>query len=150
YRKYRVAKTKSTALLTVSGLQTKTRLRIAVMDDYDGLVWRVADNGDLDAFRRAGSRLPGARSGTVVDLEVTIWGLRGVWLPTVGQPLSITFTGRNAERLSSDLRYNVAQSTAAAPGGLQPGDQYTIRTIVDPGQPNLDGLSIAPQPSTSS
>jgi len=150
YRKYRVAKKKSVALLTVSGLTARTRLRIAVMDDYDGLVWRVAGNGDLDAFRRVGSRLPGARSGTVENLKVTIRGLQGVWLPTVGQPLGITFTGRDAERLTSDLRYNIAHSTAAEPAGLQPGDQYTIRTIVDPSQPNVDGVSIAPQPSTSS
>jgi Transglutaminase-like superfamily/TgpA N-terminal domain len=150
YRKYRVAKTKSAALLTVSGVTTKTRLRIAVMDDYDGLVWRVADNGDLDAFRRAGSSLPDTKSGTVEDLKVTIRGLKGVWLPTVGQPLSITFTGRNAGQLTSGLRYNVAQSTAAEPGGLRPGDQFTLRTTVDPGQPNVDGMAIAPQPSTSS
>ena len=150
YRKYRAAKAKSTALLTVEGVTTKTRLRIAVMDDYDGLVWRVADNGDLDAFRRAGSRLPDARHGTVANLDITIQGLQGVWLPTVGQPLGITFTGRNADRLASDLRYNVAQSTAAVPGGLQRGDQFTIRTAVDPSQPDLDGMSIAPQPVTSS
>lgn len=150
YRKYRAAKTKSAALFTVSGVTAKTRLRIAVMDDYDGLVWRVADNGDLDAFRRAGSRLPNARSGTVENLTVTIQGLQGVWLPTVGQPIGITFTGRNAGSLASGLRYNVAQSTAAEPGGLQRGDQFTIRTTVDPSRPNLDGLSVAPQPAPSS
>lgn len=150
YRKYRVAKTKSAPLLTVSGVTAKTRLRIAVMDDYDGLVWRVADNGNLDAFRRAGSRLPDPQSGIEANLKITIRGLTGVWLPTVGQPLSITFSGSRAEQLASDLRYNVAQSTAATPGGLQPGDEYTMRTIIDPSQPNLDGMSIAPQPSTSS
>jgi hypothetical protein len=150
YRKYRVAKTKSAPLLTVSGVTAKTRLRIAVMDDYDGLVWRVADNGNLDAFRRAGSRLPDAESGIEEKLKITIRGLTGVWLPTVGQPLSITFSGSRTEQLASDLRYNVAQSTAATPGGLQPGDEYTMRTIIDPSQPNLDGMSIAPQPSTSS
>jgi Transglutaminase-like superfamily/TgpA N-terminal domain len=150
YRKYRAAKTQSAALFTVYGVTAKTRLRIAVMDDYDGLVWRVADNGDLDAFRRAGSELPEQRSGTVENLKVTVRGLQGVWLPTVGQPQSITFTGRDAGRLASGLRYNVAQSTAAEPGGLHPGDQFTIRTTVDPSQPNVDGMAITPQPATSS
>jgi transglutaminase-like putative cysteine protease len=150
YRKYRAVKTKSAPLLTVSGVTVKSRLRIAVMDDYDGLVWRVADNGNLDAFRRAGSKLPDARGGTVENLTVTVQGLRGVWLPTVGQPLSITFAGRNAERLASQLRYNVAQSTAAVPGGLRAGDQFTIRATVDPSRPNLDGMAIAPQAAPSS
>jgi hypothetical protein len=150
YRKYRAAKAMSAALLTVSGVTAKTRLRIAVMDDYDGLVWRVADNGNLDAFRRAGSQLPDQRNGAVETLKVTVRGLQGVWLPTVGQPLSITFSGHNAGQLASDLRYNIAQSTAAEPGGLQPGDQYTIRTTVDPTQPNLDGTAIEPQPAPSS
>ena len=147
YRKYRGTKTQSAALLTVSGVTTRTRLRIAVMDDYDGLVWRVADNGNLDAFRRAGSVLPEHRSGTVENLKVTVRGLQGVWLPTAGQPLGITFTGRDAGRLATDLRYNVAQSTAAEPGGLRSGDQYTIRTTVDPSQPNVDGRAITPQPA---
>ena len=150
YRKYRAPKARSTALLTVDGVTATTRLRIAVMDDYDGLVWRVADNGDLDAFRRVGSRLPEASHETVVNLEVTIQGLQGVWLPTAGQPLGISFSGRDADRLASDLRYNVAQSTAAVPRGLRRGDQFTIRTAVDPDQPDLDGMSIAPQPASSS
>lgn len=150
YRKYRAPKARSTALLTVEGVTTKTRLRIAVMDDYDGLVWRVAANGDLDAFRRVGSQLPETRHKAVANLDITIQGLQGVWLPTAGQPLGITFTGRNADRLASDLRYNVAQSTAAVPGGLQRGDRFTIRTAVDPSQPDLDGMSIAPQPAPAS
>jgi transglutaminase-like putative cysteine protease len=149
YRKYRVAKTRSAALFTVDGVHAKTRLRVAVMDDYDGLVWRVADNGNLDAFRRAGTKLPDASHGTVENLDVTIQGLQGVWLPTVGDPLGITFTGANANRLASRLRYNVAQSTAAVRGGLHRGDTFTIRTSVDAGQPNLDGTTIAPQPATS-
>jgi hypothetical protein len=149
YRKYRVPKTRSAALLTVDGVTAKTRLRIAVMDDYDGLVWRVADNGNLDAFRRAGTKLPDTGGGTIENLDVTIQGLQGVWLPTVGAPLGITFTGRNADRLAAALRYNVAQSTAAVRGGLHRGDTFTIRAAVEPGQPNLDGTAIAAQPAAS-
>ena len=150
YRKYRAPKARLTPLLTVTGVTARTRLRIAVMDDYDGLVWRVADNGNLDAFRRVGDRLPDAGHHAVANLDITIQGLQGVWLPTAGQPLGITFAGRNATRLASDLRYNVAQSTAAVPGGLRRGDRFTLRTAVDPSQPNLDGTAIAPQPASSS
>lgn len=150
YRKYRFAKNRSAAVLSITGVTTKTRLRIAVMDDYDGLVWRVADNGNLDAFRRAGSELPATGGGTVETLKVTVLGLQGVWLPTVGQPLSIRFSGPNADRLAANLRYNVAQSTAAEPGGLHRGDHFTLRTTVDASRPNVDGMSIAPQPAPSS
>ncbi len=147
FRKYRATGKQSTPLLKVDGVRVPTRLRIAVMDDYDGLVWRVADNGDLDAFRRAGSQLPGGGEGTVENLKVTIQGLQGPWLPTAGQPLGIDFAGPNATRLASNLRYNVAQATAAVPGGLQRGDSFTLRTTVDPKRPSVDGLEIAPQPA---
>jgi hypothetical protein len=144
FRIYRVKKNQNQPLLRVDGVTTKARLRIATMDDYDGLVWRVGDAGALDAFRRVGTSLPDGTSRTSETITVTIKNdLHSVWLPLIGQPSQIKFDGADAGELASNLRYNSAQSTAADSSELHKGDRFTMKTLVT-ADSTVDGVSIAP------
>ncbi|HCX85451.1 MAG TPA: hypothetical protein DHV14_10045, partial [Micrococcales bacterium] len=108
-----------------------TRLRTAVMDSYDGVVWTTSvssgtggqSSGD---FRRvAGER---AVLGDPVALDVTVRGLTGVWLPTVGSMRRFDAT----PELRDALRYNDATTSAVLVDGLSEGDTYRIEAAVEP------------------
>ena len=57
----------SKQLITTTGLASGTRVRIAAMDTYDGLVWGVANaeagTSSFGGFQRIGTTLPGAGGG---------------------------------------------------------------------------------------
>ncbi len=83
-------------LFTVAGAPAGTRVRIATMDHYDGMVWGASD----DALPGAGGRLVPAgvlhhrqpRRGHAGRATVTIGeGYDGVWLPTIGALRSLDF-----------------------------------------------------------
>ncbi len=128
-------------LFSVKGAPTGSLVRIATMDEYDGIVWgfgaasgtRAA--GPSDAFQRYGTSIPAAVTGPVQHLTVTIGSLRGVWVPEVGQATRISFSGAAADRLTAGFRYDPATSTAAEPGGLSSGDRYKL-VSVDAGRPS--------------
>lgn len=136
-------------LLTVSGaLPAKARIRVATMDDYDGLVYGVA--GDPSAstspsgwFRRVGSRIPVETGGEPVTVDVKVGAYSGVWLPDIGSVRAVTFTGPRASVQRTALRYNLATDTAAVPGALVgEGDSYRLEAVV-PVEPGADALRSA-------
>ncbi len=139
-----------TTLFTIEGVPAGSRVRMAVLDRYDGVVWGasnsaqgndqpgVADN----TYQRVSSVIDNPVQGRPVDARVTVgpgWG--GVWLPTVGALRSIDFLS-DEERLSESFRYNLATSSAVVPGGLRQGDIYTFTAVSPP-----DDLS--PQAATA-
>ncbi len=124
-----------TTLFTIEGVPTGSRVRIAVLDRYDGVVWGASNNAQPGrrqttptSASRASSTTP-SRAGPV-DARVTIgpgWG--GVWLPTVGALQTLDFLSDDRERLSESFRYNLATSSAVVPAGVQPGDVYTFTAV---------------------
>ncbi|WP_311836007.1 transglutaminase-like domain-containing protein [Cellulomonas fimi] len=157
YRRY-VKEWKDAALLTVRGLPAGTPVRIATMDAYDGVVWNVSDGDAAEgsgAFRRVGATLPRTLEGQDVSVEVEVLELPGVWLPTVGEPTSITIgaagtsgpartagsangsgqaaTSRTAGAAAGtheQLRFNDATGAAVLTGGLREGLRYTVDAVV--------------------
>ena len=123
-------------LFDVQGVEAGTRVRIATMDHYDGMVWGATDNAlpgpADDSFQRVSSTIDNPVEGKEVDVTVTLGeGYRGVWLPTVGALTSMDFETGDARARSEVFRYNLATSTAVVPTGLQPGDRYSF-TAVEP------------------
>lgn len=128
-----------TVVFTVSSVAEPTRLNLAVLDSFDGVVWTVADPdaaGGVE-FRPVGSRSPDptptdfGTSNTseviraqfeIVDLGAP--GLPEVFLPTPGWPLAIDFGS------PADVRMNLRTGTAAVPGGLERGVRFTVQTRV--------------------
>jgi hypothetical protein len=135
-----------TTLFTIEGVPTGSRVRIAVLDSYDGVVWgasNVAQPGDQpgdrrsdqpgvvdDTYQRVSTVIDNPVAGDAVDARVTIgpgWG--GVWLPTVGALQALHFVAGDTEELSESFRYNLATSSAVVPAGLRPGDVYTFAAV---------------------
>jgi transglutaminase-like putative cysteine protease len=139
FRSYEKPPTAADTMLTVSGLPKGDRIRIATLDDYDGVVYSVGSDQPGSA---SGSftRVPytfdqSALRGTQVTVSVTVGDYSGVWLPTVGQFESISFAGSHAATLRDSFYYNDNSGTAAVIRPITSGDQYTLKAVV-PYQPN--------------
>jgi transglutaminase-like putative cysteine protease len=120
-------------------------VRLATLDDYNGVVWEVnPQSGSPSArFLRVGERVPTDVAGEEVALPVEIGALGGVWVPDIGVVSGISWSspdGRAADQRAA-FRLSTASQTAVAPtaGGLQPGDRYTVRGIL-PGVPTDQAL----------
>ena len=123
-------------LFDVEGVEAGTRVRIATMDRYDGMVWGATDNAlpgpADDSFQRVSSTIDNPVEGKQVDVTITLGeGWSGVWLPTVGALRSMSFETADARAKAEVFRYNLATSTAVVPSGLRPGDRYSF-TAVEP------------------
>ncbi|HEX4401371.1 MAG TPA: transglutaminase domain-containing protein [Galbitalea sp.] len=139
-------------LLTASGLPSGSRIRIATLDSYDGVVYTVG-SAAVDPASGAFSRVPfeleqtGA-SGTPAQITITDQNYSGVWLPTVGTFKKVAFSGPNAAALRDDFFYNNTSGTAVDVGKLVAGDSYTLDVVV-PKQPSLTSLmSMTPGSAT--
>ena len=133
---------KDTDLFTVSGLPAGTPIRIAAMDDFDGVVWNVSGAHDAEGsgtFRRIGDQLQPGERGIEHTVEIEVHALDGPWLPTVGWLKELRFTSEIARSQRSELRYNDSTGTALMPPGLTPNTSYELTAIV-PSQISDDAL----------
>jgi transglutaminase-like putative cysteine protease len=133
------------------------RIRLAVMDEYDGVVWAVTGRGSAvgGSFERVGDRLPEsgpAREGQVVDLTFEIRDLpraiasrSGVWMPVAGTVQAVSFGGPRPGALTDSFRFDQVTSSAAVPLQLTSGDSYrlTTRLVPDPPAEALAGRRAA-------
>ncbi len=127
-----------TELFRIEGVPAGSRVRLAVLDRYDGVVWGASNNAQPDGspgaaddtYQRVSSVIDNPVDGTGVDARVTIGpGWNSVWLPTLGALQSLSFDGSDRETLSESFRYNLATSSAVVPAGLHPGDVYTFTAV---------------------
>ena len=119
-------------LFTVQGLPQGAVIRLATLDQYDGIVYRVANNGSAGAgqFSRVGRTIPNTAEGSHATYSVTIDQLTGVWMPDAGYLDSIQLgNGTQADRRDG-LNYNPGTGTAVMVGGLHQGDQYTGEAVI--------------------
>lgn len=128
-------------LFTVTGLPAGARVRLATFDRFDGVVWNVAGDGSSRAsgeFRRVGETVSdgaaetaaaadAAGDGSRVQVRVQVDQLDGVWLPTVGDAVSVRFDDQEDQ---ARLRFNDATGAAVLTGGLDTGLTYTLDTLV--------------------
>lgn len=150
------------------GLPQGARIRLAVMDGYDGVVWGVTGgNSPIGGeFERVGDEISAigpTRPGKVVDLSFGIRDLQqavatkpSVWMPVAGQVTSVQFTGARRTELADSFRFDRTTDAGAVPVKLQSGDTYRVRTrlIADPAPSELSGraparLAAAPTPDLS-
>lgn len=133
---------KDTVLFTVTAgsgtaLPESARIRLAVMDEFDGAVWAVGGRGSQigGAFERVGDEIAsgdGFRPGPQeLDLrfEMQVIGTRpGVWMPVAGVVGDVRFDGPRQVELEESFRFNRLAGSAAVPIALRPGDAYRITT----------------------
>jgi hypothetical protein len=123
-----------TTLFTIEGVPTGSRVRLAVLDRYDGVVWGASNNSQPgvanDTYQRVSRVIDNPVAGRPVDARVTIGpGWSGVWLPTLGALQSIDFLDDDSQRLAESFRYNLATSSAVVPAGVLPGDVYVFTAV---------------------
>jgi len=144
FRRYWQPATANEVLFSVSGLPEGGRIRIATLDSYDGVVYSVgsaAVTSESGSFTRVPYRFDqSAVTGQTVNLDVTVDGYSGVWVPTAGQLETIDFTGSRATSLRDAFYYNDTAGTAAVLGGLRSGDEYSLEAVL-PEQPDADAVA---------
>ncbi|MBH0117829.1 transglutaminase domain-containing protein [Salinibacterium sp. NG253] len=144
FRRYWQPSTANSVLFEVSGVPLGTRVRLATLDSYNGVVYAVGSGRVSSAsgsFSRVPSRFDQSEvDGDQVDLTITIAGYEGVWLPTVGLFEQVDFSGSRAADLRDSFYYNKISGTAAVVGGLESGDTYTFEGVI-PVQPSAEELS---------
>ncbi len=138
--------------LTVTGLPAGGFVRIATLDTYDGVVYRVGGDDGASAsgtFERVPTSVDvRGVSGTDVRVDVRVDGYRGVWLPTVGDLRSVTFQGGDAGSERGAFFYNRTTSTGAVVSGVGDRTRYQLDAVV-PDQPTDAELADA-RPGTAS
>ncbi len=124
-------------MFTVSGLKQGDVIRLATLDSFTGELWNVTGpdtavdgSGSFDLVGRQLPRQTFITPAVRKDVRFTIDDYDDVWLPSVGYPTSLDFTGGPAKNQSDDLRYNDVTGTAVLTSGVKKGDTYTMNTEV--------------------
>lgn len=126
-------------LFRVTGEALPDRVRLAVLDDYDGAVFRTDPTGE-PFVRLAAAR--GLGPGAPVDAEVTIGALEGIWMPTAGAVASVEFTGPHAAALADGFYVSGERRAAVETTPWSRGDAYRLRAAA----PTVGALSSATAP----
>jgi hypothetical protein len=146
--------------ITITGAPAASRVRLAVLDSYDGVVFAVgSDSADSASGRFV--RIPTRRDLTGVEgdrAQVTIRLDRptGVWLPLIGEFGAIDFDGDDAADLRDLFVFNAVTESAALVGGTAAGLTYTLDAVVAdddrqalasvvPGQAEVPGIVAVPE-----
>ncbi|HXH80974.1 transglutaminase-like domain-containing protein [Nocardioides sp.] len=123
-----------TKLFRVRGSEAGTRVRVAVMDRYDGERWYAANDTSesdfSDRFLRVSSRIDNDAAGEEKLYTVFVraqWDLP--WVPTIGAMQAFEFYDDYAQDRLPDLRYNRSTDTAVLPGGLDVREDYVLTAI---------------------
>lgn len=121
--------------VTPEGGTLPERVRLATLDAYDGEIYRSggSDSQEAGRFVRVPSVLD-AGAGTPVQASVTVEGLTGIWMPTLGQLSSVGFQGPRAPSLADRFYYSAAAGAGVetAGGGLERGDAYVVQGVERP------------------
>ena len=125
-------------LFSATGAQLPARIRLAVLDDYDGAVFRTG--GGSDFVRRASERA--AAPGTSVDTDIVLGALDGIWMPSAGVVASVTFSGARAAALADGFYVDDTLAAAVQTAGWRQGDGYRLRAS----EPATSALAAASSP----
>lgn len=125
-------------LFSATGAQLPARIRLAVLDDYDGAVFRTG--GGSDFVRRASERA--AVAGTPVDADIVLGALDGIWMPSAGVVASVTFSGARAAALADGFYVDDTLAAAVQTAGWRQGDGYRLRAS----EPATSALAAASSP----
>ncbi len=121
-------------LFRVAGARLPERIRLAVLDDYDGAVYRTGTGPDATSFVRLASGRP-LSAGVPLDVEVTVGGLDGIWMPSAGTLASVSFSGSRAAALADGFYVNDDLEAAVQTAGWRQGDTYRLEGAAPDARP---------------
>ncbi|WP_221585035.1 transglutaminase domain-containing protein [Microbacterium sp. G2-8] len=121
-------------LFSVAGLPEGARVRLAVLDGYDGLVYNVSDAGDARSsdFSPLRSNMAEGETGDEVTVDIEIQEYAGPWLPGTGVIDAVEFAGdgERVDELRRSTYINEETGTGIAVGGLRSGDVYAVTAVL--------------------
>ena len=118
-------------LFSVTGAHVPERVRLAVLDSYDGAVFRTAAGAGASSFVRLASTR-GAGDGERVDADIVVGTLDGIWMPSAGALTAVSFKGGRAAALADGFYVDDDLAAAVQTAGWQPGDAYRLEATVAP------------------
>jgi len=127
----------------VTGLPPGSRLRVATLDSYDGVVFAVGGatvggggvgGATVEAASGRFERIPTRRDvsgleGESVVVDIVVEQPLGAWLPTIGEFAAIDFGGEDAADVRDLFVVNNATGTAALIGGVDAGLEYRLTAL---------------------
>ncbi len=110
------------------------RVRFAVLDAYDGSVWRIARSANGNEFVRTGSVLPDVDAqddeAQTWSHTITIENLDGFWIPSVGVPATLVFNTTSTDIVGRDpaelVRFDDQSGSVLLAAELRRGLTYRI------------------------
>ncbi|MCG6568256.1 transglutaminase family protein [Tessaracoccus sp. ZS01] len=127
-------------LFDVLGARPDDIVRIATLDKYDGISYRVSTLDDTavqaTTFTRVGQWIADDTEGDDLSVRVTVRGYDGVWTPTVGRSTQVAFQGPRRVELGENFFYNRSSGTGLNVAGLREGDTYELGARVAPRPPD--------------
>ncbi|SDL21593.1 transglutaminase domain-containing protein [Tessaracoccus oleiagri] len=129
-----ITKHRAETLFEVRGARPGDIVRLATLDTYDGLAYRVSTKETAvrpeTSFKRVGQWIADDTPGEDLDASITVHGYDGVWVPTIGRTISVRFQGDRSIPLGENFFYNHATGTAVDVAGLRAGDAYALESRV--------------------
>lgn len=148
FRKY-FKEQRQADLFTVTGLPASARIRLAAMDDYNGVTY--ATSSAVDPFRKVGDEITEeqtAPGSTAAIVDIIINDYRGVFLPIGGSLTSLEFGSDDAAGLHDAFRYSPGNTTGVVVTGLSAADSYRADVLITPPARDLN-LNSTPVASVS-
>ncbi len=121
-------------VFVVTSAEPIQRWTLAVLGDYNGVVWSVADEtrSASASFEPVDTTFPDApsdiASNPAVSYRLDFAEASGPWVPIAGWPMAVEpTTGPGL-----DLRLNRATGTLASPTGIEQGEALIVRSMPRP------------------
>jgi Na+-driven multidrug efflux pump len=127
YRLYELNQ-KDEVLFQVSGMPAGGRLRLAVMDEWNGVVFNVSQN--IGEYLRVGRELPWQPEAATQVSEITAQAYDDVWVPTFGEPARIEFEGEQATRQARGLYFNRNTKQTITTARIGDGSMLRVAGVV--------------------
>lgn len=137
---------KDETLLTVSDLPENQRVRIAAMDVYNGTTFGMSETRDdgHTGYIPVETTIPGRQGGGEV-VEVSTIGMSGPWVPVLGTPSQITFSGADADAQKDGLFFDLWSNAALTTGPAGTMTYSVEATFTDPVRDeDLESLAVMP------
>ncbi|WFN90190.1 transglutaminase-like domain-containing protein [Arcanobacterium wilhelmae] len=129
FRSY-VDTNKDQVMFKVSGLKVGSRVRLAALDQYDGIIYSIGSPKGGTGFMHPHEPIATAPSGAETEkITIDVESYRGVWIPG-GELLDVAFESPNATKLDASLMYSASAHTAVVMEGLTKGDRVTTTSLV--------------------
>jgi uncharacterized membrane protein len=123
YRSWVAGEAEDRTVATISGARSGDMLRVAVLDDYDGVAFRVAPDR-AHGFTRLPSTVDRA-AGPRETVRVRLAAPLNPWLPLVGSLESLDLDAGLRDR----LYYDRDRDAALVRDGVKAGTSYTLRSV---------------------